>query len=78
MLEDPGYLPLWQLQGDLPANDNEPLFGKNLFPEHRSKLRDPVNQYTEVIQDKPGSVGIGTVAAIEAMPSTLLGFQRIF
>ena len=39
-LEDLGDLPLWQLQGDLSTNDNEPLFGKNLFPEQRSTLRD--------------------------------------
>ena len=42
-LEDPGDLPLWQLQGDCSAasaNDNELLFGKTLFPEQRSTLRD--------------------------------------
>ena len=54
ILEDPDNLPLWQLQGDLPANDNKPPFGKNLFPEQRSTLRDLLNRYSEVIQDKPG------------------------
>ena len=53
-MEDPDDLPLRQLQGDLSANDNEPLFGKNLFPEQRSTLRDLLNWYSEVIQDKPG------------------------
>ena len=52
--EDPDDLPLWQLQDDLPASVKEPLLGKSLSPEQRLMLKNMLNQYSEVIQGKPG------------------------